>query len=153
MKLKNLVFLFGCIHCACGRGGRGRSRGRGGGFVDPSLLDPWSWLPSTKKLDMAWNKMQIEQLFRSIKKRTTETNYGTKFGENENISHKAFGLGVGPSFIGGAGLGLLEPNFGFVAGLVSFSVYHRYIFFKRLLHQKHFLPHWDSQYYDSYYEK
>eukprot|EP00092_Neocalanus_flemingeri_P021110 GFUD01022872.1.p1 GENE.GFUD01022872.1~~GFUD01022872.1.p1 ORF type:complete len:368 (+),score=71.39 GFUD01022872.1:55-1104(+) len=51
-------------------------------------------------------------------------------------------------------MGLWEPNFGFVAGLVSFSVYHRYVLFKKLLHQLEHGHQWnETQYYESYYEK
>ena len=155
MKLIRYFLLFCLFLYVCARGGRGRTRGRGGGFdgVDESLLDPWSFLPDRNMFKASDRKREINGRFRSIKTRRSETNYGTKFNNKESISQKAFGLGVGPSFIGGAGLGLLEPNYGFVAGLVSFNVYHRYVFFKKLLHQMGNHSQWNSQYYETYYEK
>ena len=62
------------------------------------------------------------------------------------IPRKLFGLGVGASFIGGAG-------FGFGAGLTSYSVYHRYHHFRRMLHDNGYIDDWDEDYYSSYYAR
>ena len=138
-----------------GRGGRGGRRRGGGGFdgVDSSLLNPWSFLPDTSKLDTITRVNEARRKIQSIKEQRKQTNYGTQFTKKQNISQKALGVGVGPGFIGGAGLGILEPNYGYVLGLVSLSVYHRYIFFKSLLHKKGHNPQWISEYYREFYEK
>ena len=81
-----------------------------------------------------------------------ETNYGTVFKSEtqrlmtNRISKKLFGLGVGVAFIGGAG-------YGFGAGLVSYSIYHRYHHFRKMLHMNGYIDDWDDDYYNSYYEK
>jgi len=62
------------------------------------------------------------------------------------MSRKLFGLGVGAAFIGGAG-------FGFGAGLASYSIYHRYHHFRRMVHDNGYDDDWDEDYYSSYYEK
>ena len=81
-----------------------------------------------------------------------ETSYGTVFKSEtqrlmtNKISKKLFGLGVGVAFIGGAG-------FGFGAGLASYSIYHRYHYFRSMLHDNGYITDWDEDYYSSYYEQ
>jgi len=81
-----------------------------------------------------------------------ETSYGTVFKSEtqrlmtNKIPKKLFGLGVGVAFIGGAG-------FGFGAGLASYSIYHRYHYFRSMLHDNGYITDWDEDYYSSYYEQ
>ena len=65
---------------------------------------------------------------------------------SKKIPSKLFGIGVGPAFIGGAG-------FSFGAGLVSYSIYHRYQYLQQLLHANGYLDKWDEAYYSVIYEK
>lgn len=87
-----------------------------------------------------------------IRSSSTETSYGTVFKEEtkrlmtRRIKRKLFGLGVGAAFIGGAG-------FGFGAGLTSYSIYHRYHHFRRMVHDNGYADDWDEDYYSTYYEK
>ena len=81
-----------------------------------------------------------------------ETGFATSFNEEtkefmtKQIPKKLFGLGVGSAFIGAA-------EFGFGAGLASYSIYHRYTFFRKLMYDKGYDVDWDDDYYSSYYEK
>ena len=83
---------------------------------------------------------------------SSETRFGTKFNDemkkyfSKKIPSKLFGIGVGPAFIGGAG-------FSFGAGLVSYSIYHRYQYLRELLHANGYLDKWDEAYYSVIYEK
>ena len=65
----------------------------------------------------------------------------------QRISKKLFGLGVGPAFLVGAG-------FGYGAGILSYSILHRYFYVKNLMYQEKFQnENWDPQYYEEYYSK
>ena len=139
--------------------GRGRGyKGKGSGFdgVDPSLLDPTSFLPMDliRSLENLRILRERENRIKSVRKRIKATKFGTEFSFDtmEDVKSKAFGLGVGPSFVGMAGMGQDEPNFGFVAGLMAVAIYHRYIFYNTLLHKKGLaLDNPKIEYYDSYY--
>ena len=82
------------------------------------------------------------------------TLYGTDFSResmeqlNKRMSKKLFGIGVGPAFIGGAG-------FGYGAGLLTYSIYHRYIFIRSLMYNKDYISkeEYDPFYYDTYYKR
>ena len=53
----------------------------------------------------------------------------------QRIPKKLFGLGVGPAFLGGAGFG---------AGILSYSILHRYFFVKNLMYKDNRqLDNWD----------
>eukprot|EP00092_Neocalanus_flemingeri_P106556 GFUD01136724.1.p1 GENE.GFUD01136724.1~~GFUD01136724.1.p1 ORF type:complete len:712 (-),score=170.30 GFUD01136724.1:71-2206(-) len=86
--------------------------------------------------------------------------YGTSWGTNfaggagqfgkqkkKGISKKMLGLGIGAGFLGGAALG--------VAGtMATYSVYHRYQEFKRMMHvQRPSMGGFDDNYYNNYYQK
>ena len=85
--------------------------------------------------------------------------YGTSWGTNFNggagkyrmkkgFSKKAFGLGVGPGFLGGSAL---EE-----AGvLAKYSVYHRYHMFRQMMRTRNpgLYSDWDDEYYTSYYQR
>jgi len=87
-----------------------------------------------------------------IRSSSADTSYGTVFKEEtkrlmtRRLKRKLFGLGVGVAFIGGAG-------FGFGAGLTSYSIYHRYHHFRRMVHENGYEDDWDEDYYSTYYEK
>ena len=141
--------------------GRGRGyRGKGGGFdgVDPSLLDPTSFLPMDSILNLENLRIlrEREKKIKSVRKRIKATKFGTEFSFDtmEDVKSKTFGLGVGSSFVGMAGMGQDEPNFGFVAGLMAAAIYHRYIFYKTFLHKKGFTSdNTKLEYYNSYYSR
>ena len=132
------IILSGTFLCLEGRRGFGRGK-LSGGFdgVDSSLLDPTSFLPmdAMRKLDYLDLEMNRATRFANITERIKETVYGTKIRSKENVSEKPFGLGVGPGFVGSAGLGFGKPNFGSVAGIVTYSVYHRYVMYKNLMYK------------------
>jgi len=83
------------------------------------------------------------------------TNWGTNFAggagqygkQKKGISKKALGLGIGAGFLGGAALG--------VAGtMASYSVYHRYQEFQRMMHMRQpSMGGWDDNNYNNYYQK
>lgn len=83
------------------------------------------------------------------------TNFGTNFAggvgqygkQKKGFSKKALGLGIGAGFLGGAALG--------VAGtMATYSVYHRYQEFKRMMHmQQPGMGGWDQNYYNNNYQK
>ena len=65
------------------------------------------------------------------------------------LQKKLFGIGViGPAFLGGAG-------FGFGAGLLSYSIYHRYHYMRSIMYERMWIAEedWDSVYYDHFYQK
>ena len=63
------------------------------------------------------------------------------------LQKKLFGIGVmGPAFLGGAG-------FGFGAGLLSYSILHRYLYMRRIMFERKWIEDWDKQYYDNFYER
>jgi len=82
------------------------------------------------------------------------TNWGTNFAggvgqygkQKKGISKKALGLGIGAGFLGGAALG--------VAGtMATYSVYHRYQEFKRMMHMRQpSMGGWDDGYYQNNYQ-
>merc|ERR1712142_559486 len=82
------------------------------------------------------------------------TNWGTNFAggvgqygkQKKGISKKALGLGIGAGFLGGAALG--------VAGtMATYSVYHRYQEFKRMMHMRQpGMGGWDDDYYRNNYQ-
>jgi len=83
------------------------------------------------------------------------TNWGTNFAggagqfgkQKKGISKKALGLGIGAGFLGGAALG--------VAGtMATYSVYHRYQEFKRMMHvRRPGMGGWDDDYYNNNYQR
>jgi len=82
------------------------------------------------------------------------TNWGTNFAggvgqygkQKKGISKKALGLGIGAGFLGGAALG--------VAGtMATYSVYHRYQEFKRMMHMRQpSMGGFDDNYYSNNYQ-
>ena len=132
------VVLYSTFLCFEGRRGFGRGK-LSGSFdgVDSSLLDPTSFLPmeTIRKLDYMSLQMDRATRFANITTRIKETMYGTKINSNGNVSEKPFGLGVGAGFVGSTGLGFGSPNYGAVAGLVTYSVYHRYVMYKNLMYR------------------
>ena len=84
-----------------------------------------------------------------------DTVFGTSFSDEARrtmkgrLQKKLFGIGViGPAFLGGAG-------FGFGAGLLSYSILHRYYFMRRIMYERKWIAEedWESQYYDNFYVK
>jgi len=84
------------------------------------------------------------------------TNFGTSFGGGVgrytgSISKKKLGLGVAAGFLGGAALGV---GVGAAATLATYSVYHRYHEFRRMLHVNNPLNYqWNDNYYQNYYSQ
>ena len=65
----------------------------------------------------------------------------------QRISKKLFGLGVGPAFLGGAG-------FGFGAGILSYSILHRYFYVKNLMYEENIdSEDWDPKFYKNFYKR
>lgn len=67
---------------------------------------------------------------------------------DKRLAKKMFGIGVGPAFIGGAGFGL-------GAGLLTYSIYHRYQFIRHQMFKNGFLTtdQWDQVYYNNIYRR
>ena len=89
----------------------------------------------------------------NIFKTQTDTGFGTGFTDEARkamkgrLQKKLFGIGVmGPAFLGGAG-------FGFGAGLLSYSILHRYFYMRRIMFERKWIENWDKQYYDNFYER
>ena len=83
------------------------------------------------------------------------TKYGTDFdvevrnNMKKRLGKKLLGIGVpGFAFLGGA-------KFGFRAGLLSYSIYHRYQYVALQMVQQGFWDEskWNPKYYKTYYEK
>ena len=110
------------------------------------------WKPTAWEPDKTKSFTVLPHFIKRIRFSTSETFFGTKFNNemkklfSKKIPTKLFGLGVGPAFVGGAG-------FSFGAGLVSYSVYHRYTHFRKLLHDNGYLDKWDEGYYSDLYEQ
>ena len=91
----------------------------------------------------------------NIFKTQIDSGFGTGFTDQAKkimrgrLQKKLFGIGVkGPAFLGGAG-------FGFGAGLLSYSIFHRYFYMRRIMYERKWIAEedWDKQYYDIFYEK
>ena len=83
-----------------------------------------------------------------------DTLYSTQFNNfmqdrmDEKLKKKLFGIGVGPAFLGGAG-------FGYGAGLLTYSIYHRYNYIRNMMFHKGYLTtdQWDQSYYNNFYKR
>ena len=110
------------------------------------------WKPSSWSVPEARSFTVLPEFMKRIRLSTAETRYGTTFNEEmksfktKRIPKKLFGLGVGPAFISSAG-------YSFGAGLVCYSVYHRYHHFRHLLHESGHLDQWNGPYFSAYYHK
>jgi len=62
------------------------------------------------------------------------------------LPKKALGLGVGAGFIGGVGMGAAGT-------MATYSVYHRYNEFKRLMFERDPFYSWDDYYYRTFYNR
>eukprot|EP00092_Neocalanus_flemingeri_P065792 GFUD01080070.1.p1 GENE.GFUD01080070.1~~GFUD01080070.1.p1 ORF type:complete len:626 (+),score=105.07 GFUD01080070.1:130-1878(+) len=85
-------------------------------------------------------------LRRTIRNSNRNTDYGTKKYQYSKGSEKLLGLGVGAGFIGGAG-------YGYAASLVTYSIFHRYLYLQKMLHNNGYNSSWDEQYHTNYYDK
>jgi len=178
LQLLLVVVLIFAVNGRGGRGGGGRSGGRGGyswrrssgsrsssysrGYSSSSRSTSYNLARKSFYADRSsstrWQAPRLgsysalNQIISRIRFTIKKTKYGTKFSEEakwnmkRRMSRKLFGLGVGPAFIGGAG-------FGFGAGLASYSIYHRYNYFRYLMHKKGYIDDWDSDYDKEYYDK
>ena len=100
--------------------------------------------------------IEIRLLFSyNIFKTQADTRFGTDFSDEAKsimkgrLQKKLFGIGVmGPAFLGGAG-------FGFGAGLLSYSIFHRYFFMRKIMYERKWISEadWDNQYYDNLYKR
>ena len=91
----------------------------------------------------------------NIFKTQAETRFGTEFSDEAKrmmkgrLQKKLFGIGViGPAFLGGA-------SFGFGAGLLSYSIFHRYFYMRKIMYERKWISEedWDNQYYDNLYKR
>ena len=109
------------------------------------------WLQETNQF--LGNRKSVWLFSFNIFKTQTDTGFGTGFTDEARkamkgrLQKKLFGIGVmGPAFLGGAG-------FGFGAGLLSYSILHRYFYMRKIMFERKWIEDWDKQYYDNFYER
>ena len=69
-----------------------------------------------------------------------------KYDRKMGLPKKALGLGVGAGFVGGVGMGAAGT-------MATYSVYHRYNEFKRLMFERDPFYSWDDYYYRTFYNR
>ena len=80
---------------------------------------------------------------REIRDQRRKYGYGS---ESYHSKDKKLGLGVGPGFVGGMG-------YNYAATLATYSLYHRYLWLQRALHDAGYESRWDEEYHHQYYER
>ena len=85
------------------------------------------------------------QVRREIREQSRRTGYGTRSG-GYTVGNKKLGLGTAAGFVGGMG-------YSYPATLATYSIYHRYMWLQKTLHDGGYKSGWDDRYHVQHYER
>ena len=82
-----------------------------------------------------------------VRELSRRTGYGTTGGSSTIIrGNKKLGMGMVAGFVGGMG-------YGYPATLATYSIYHRYMWLQKTLHDGGYESGWDDRYHEQNYER